>query len=73
MLAEPIRKARNDRAGDQSDSGSRRQHRANFRRPKPALMEKRRQKWGRDPERREHCAIENQEAIERPKLYSSLG
>jgi hypothetical protein len=52
---------------------SRRQHRANFRRPKPALMEKRRQKWRRDPERREHCAIENQEAIERPKLYSSLG
>jgi hypothetical protein len=58
VLAKPIRKARNDRPSDQSDGGSRRQHRANFRRPKPALMEKRGQKRGRDTEGREHRAVE---------------
>jgi hypothetical protein len=73
MLAEPICEARNDRPGDQSDGGSRREHRADLRRPEPALMKKRGQKWGRDPERREHRAVENQKAIERPKRYSGFG
>ena len=73
VLAEPICEARNDRPGDQSDGGSRRQHRADLRRPEPALMKKRGQEWGRDPERREHRAVENQKAIERPKRYSGFG
>jgi hypothetical protein len=58
VLAETIRKARNDWPSNQSDGGSRRQHSADFRRPEPALMEKRRQEWGRDTEGREHCAVE---------------
>jgi hypothetical protein len=32
--------------------------------------EARGQERGRDPERREHRGVENQKAIERPKLYS---
>jgi hypothetical protein len=68
VLAEPISESRNDWPGDQSDSGSRRQHRADLRRPEAALMKKRGQEWGRDAERREHRAVENQKAIERPKL-----
>jgi hypothetical protein len=58
VLAEPIREPRNDRPGHQSDGGSRGQHRADLRRPKPALMKKRGQEWGRGPERREHRAVE---------------
>jgi hypothetical protein len=64
VLAEPICEARNDRTGDQSDGGSRGQHRADLRRPEPAFMKERGQKRGRDAERREHRAIENQKAIE---------
>ena len=63
MLAEPISEARNGRPGDQSDGGSRGQHRADLRRPEPALVKERGQEWGRDPERREHRAVENQKAI----------
>jgi hypothetical protein len=73
VLAESIGEVRNDRTGDQSDGGSRRQHRADLRRPEPALMEKRRQEWGRDPERREHRPVENQKTIERSKRYSGFG
>jgi hypothetical protein len=58
VLAESIREARNDRPCDQSDCGSSRQHRTNFRRPKPTLMEQRGQEWGRDPEGGEQGAIE---------------
>jgi hypothetical protein len=58
VLAEPIGESRNNRPGDQSDSGSRRQHRADLGGAKPALMKKRGQEWGRDPERRKHCAVE---------------
>ena len=58
MRAEPISDARNDRAGDQSDGGSRRQHRADLRRPEATLVKKRGQEWGRDAERREHRAVE---------------
>ncbi len=49
MLAEPISEARNDRPGDQSDGGSRGQHRADLRRLEPALMKKRGQEWRATP------------------------
>ena len=58
MLAEPICEARNDWPGDQSDGGSRREHRADLRRAEPALMKKRGQEGGRDPEGREQRAVE---------------
>jgi hypothetical protein len=73
VLAKPIRKARNDRAGDQSDGGSRRQHRTDLRRPEAPLMKKRRQEWGRNPEGREHRAVEKQKAIEQAKLFLGFG
>ena len=73
MLAEPISEARNGRPGDQSDGGSRREHRADFRGPKTALVKERGQERGRDPKGREHRDVENQKAIERPKRYSSFG
>ena len=57
MLAEPIGEARNDRPGDQSDGGSGRQNYADLRGPEPALMKKRRQEWGRDPEGRKQRAV----------------
>jgi hypothetical protein len=50
VLAEPICKARNGRPDDQSDAGSRSEHRADLRRPEPALMKEHGQEWGRDPE-----------------------
>ena len=59
MPAEAISEATNDRPGNQSDGGSRRQHRADLRRPETALMKKRGQERRRDPEGREHRAIEN--------------
>jgi hypothetical protein len=58
VRAEPICQARNDRPGDQSDSCPRGQHRADLRGAKPALMQKRGQEWGCDPERCEHRAVE---------------
>jgi hypothetical protein len=58
VLSKPIRKARNDWPSKQSDGGSRCQHGANFRRPQPALMEKRWQERGRNPEGRERRSIE---------------
>src|SRR6202044_4184519 len=58
VLAKPICESRNDRAGHQPDSGSCRQHRADLRGAKPALMKKRGQEWGGDTEGREHRAVE---------------
>ena len=58
MLAEPICEARNGRPDDQSDGGSRGQHRADLRRPESALMKERGQEWGRNPEGREQRAVE---------------
>ena len=72
MLAEPISEARNDRPSDQSDGGSRREHRSDLGGPEPALMKKRGQEWGRDPEGREHRGVKNQKAIERSKRYSGF-
>jgi hypothetical protein len=36
-------------------------------------MKKRRQEWGRNPEGREHRAVEKQKAIERAKLFLGFG
>ena len=58
VRAKPICEARNGRPGDQSNCRSRGQHRTDLRRPEPTLMKKRRQEWGRGPERREHRAVE---------------
>jgi hypothetical protein len=73
VFAESICEARNGRPGDQADRGSRRQHCADPWRPEPALMKKSGQEWGRDPEGREHCAVEDEKAIERPERYSCFG
>jgi hypothetical protein len=73
VLAKPIREARNDRPCDQSDCGSSRQHGADLRGTKAALMEKRWQERGCDPEGCEHRAVKKQKAIKRPKPCSDLG
>jgi hypothetical protein len=73
MFAKPISGARNDRPDDQSDSGSCRQHRADLRRPEPALMKKREEERERNTKCGEQCAVEKQKAIERPKPYSGFG
>ena len=49
MPAESISEARNGGPGDQSDGGSRSEHRADLRGPKTALVKKRGQERGRDP------------------------
>jgi hypothetical protein len=64
VLSESVCEARNGRPDDQSNGGSRREHRADLRRPEPAFMKKRRQERRRDPEGRKHRSIENQKAIE---------
>jgi hypothetical protein len=65
LAALVICKARNGWPRDQSDGGSRCQHRSDLRRPEPTLMKKRGQEWGRHPECSEHRAVKKQKTIER--------